>query len=236
MDRRPKNLGVVSVGEQMRSATTDSAPANPPGHTMVQGVADSTDTEEIRDTVRWYLDAWPTVGETATYFDSVTDLVGDVGVDPATDFLQEYLWMLDAHDAVGYFGLDTTAHDREVVREVASLFDTVIECVDDDADATPEPSVSDCFEAITDYRRRFVVTELAESEESDELRVSYLAERLATEGSYGREQAQAALIGVQIPKLADHGVVTYDRERGTVARGEYFDRVEPFLQKTVEQH
>jgi hypothetical protein len=232
MDRRPQNLGVVSVGEQMRSAATDAAAPNPPGHTMVRGVADSTDTEELHETVRWYLDAWPTIGETVTYFDSVSNLVEDVGVDAATDFLQEFLRMLDAHGAVGYFCLETTAHDRAVVREVASLFDTVIESVDAAADATAEPSVSDCFEAISDYRRRLVMTELAET---DEARVSYLAERMATQGSAEREQAQAALIGVQLPKLADLGVVAYDRERGTVTRGEHFDRVEPFLEKAVEQ-
>lgn len=227
MDRRPQNIGVVSVGEQMRS----TAAASPPTHTMVQGVAEPTDTKAIRNKVEWYLGAWPAGGRTVTYFDSLSDLAEDVGADDAAEFLQTFLRILDVHGAVGYFSLTPSDHDEAVVREIASLFDTVIECVDDAADVATQPSVSDCFEAIADSRRRVVMTELAES---DEVSVAYLAEQVVEQESSDRERAQASLIGVQLPKLADLGIVTYDPERGEVARGEHFDRIEPFLQKAAQ--
>ena len=228
IDRRPRNMGVISVGEQMRSA----AGASPSGQPMMRGVADSTDTDAIRYAVEGYLDAWPADSPSVTYFDSVTDVIDDVGVDDATDFLESFLRTLDAHDAAGYFCLDPAAHDEAVVREVASLFDTVLECVDSAADAASEPSVGDCFEAIADHRRRCVLAEVAES---GEVRVADAADRVAAETDVGRLQAQASLANVHLPKLADLGVVAYDPEARRVARGPHFDRVEPYLRTALEQ-
>jgi hypothetical protein len=229
IDRRPRNMGVVSVGEQMRSAASG---ASPPGQPMMRGVADPTDTAAIRHTVEGYLDAWPAAGRSVTYFDSLTDAIEDVGADAATDFLESFLRMLDAHGATGYFCLDPTAHDRAVVREVTSLFDTVLECVDNAAEATAEPSISDCLETIADYRRRQVLAEVAESEE---VPVADAADRVAATTDVGRLQAQASLTNVHLPKLADLGVVAYDSEDRRVARGQHFDRVEPYLRTPREQ-
>jgi len=228
IDRRPRSMGVVSVGEQMRS----TASASPPGQPMMRGVADPTDTDAIRHTAEGYLDSWPADGRSVTYFDSMTDVIEEIGVDDATDFLESFLRMLDAHGATGYFCLDPTAHDRAVVREVASLFDTVLECVDNAAEATAEPSVGDCFEAIADHRRRHVLAEVAECEE---VSVADAADRVAARTDVGRLRAQASLTNVHLPKLADLGVVTYDSEARRVGRGQHFDSVEPYLRTALEQ-
>lgn len=225
--RQPRNVGVVSVGEQMRSASTTS----PPQHTMVRGVADATDIEEIRDCVDWYLNAWPTEGRTAVYFDTVTDLVENHGVDETASFLRAFKRVLDAHDAVGYFCLRSGAHDQSVVREIASLFDTVIESVDEAAETSPEPSVTDCFSVLRDARRRQILAELAEQEDAS---VEELTDRVTARTETDYERTQVSLVSVHLPKLADHGVVAYDRDRGHVAQGEHFDRVEPYLRKALE--
>jgi hypothetical protein len=228
IDRRPRNMGVISVGEQMRSA----GGASPPGRPMMRGVADSTDTDAIRYAVEGYLDTWPAGGRSVTYFDSVTDVIDDVGVDDAIDFLESFLRTLDAHDATSYFCLDPAANDKAVVCEVASLFDTVLEYVDSAADAASEPSVGDCFEAIADHERRSVLAEVAES---GEVGVADAGDRVAARTDAGRLQAQASLANVHLPKLADLGVVAYDSDAGRVARGPHFDRVEPYLRTALEQ-
>jgi hypothetical protein len=228
IDRRPRNVGVISVGEQMRS----TANASPPGQPMMRGVADPTDTDAIRHAVEGYLDAWPADGPSITYLDSVTDVVAEVGADDALDFLDAFLRVLDAHGATGYFCLDPTAHDRAVVREIASRFDTVLECVENAVEATAEPSVSDCFEAVSDHRRRHVLAELTESEQ---IAVGDAADRVAARSEADRLRAQASLANVHLPKLADLGVVVFDVEDGRVARGHHFDRVEPYLKTALEQ-
>lgn len=227
IDRRPRNMGVVSVGEQMRSA----AGASPPGQPMMRGVADPTDTDAIRHAVEGYLDAWPADGRSVTYLDSMTDVIDDVGAEAATDFLDEFLRTLDADDATGYVCLDPTVHDRSVVREVASRFDTVLESVDNAAEATAEPSVGDCFEAIADHRRRHVLAEVAGSEA---VPVAEAADRVAARTDADRLQAQASLANVHLPKLAELGVIEYDSEDRRVAPGQHFGRVEPYLQTALE--
>ncbi|WP_135830039.1 DUF7504 family protein [Halorussus halobius] len=226
IDRRPRNVGVVSVGEVMRSTSAVDVASRRP----VRGVADPTDAEEIRDAATGYLDAWPDEGRTVAYVDSATAVVDDLGVERGVEFLRTFRRALDARDAVGYVCLAPTAHDRTVVREVASLFDTVIECVDNEAETAATPSVGDCFEAMSDRRRRGVLAVLADE---GPLPVDDLADRVAARTRVDRDRVLASLIDVHLPKLAALGLAAYDRER--VARGEHFERVEPYLGRTVER-
>lgn len=135
--RPPRNVGVVNVGSRMRSAAAEGASA--PGPNVVSGVADPTDAAAVRDAMAGYLDAWPARGRTVAYFDSVTRLLDRVGVDAATDFLSDAFRLLDECGAVGYFCLTPSVCAPPAVREVKSLFDTVVECIDRDA---PERQVN----------------------------------------------------------------------------------------------
>ncbi|WP_137287296.1 DUF7504 family protein [Halorussus salinisoli] len=226
IERRPRNVGVVSVGEQMRSA----AAATPTDRNVVRGVADPTDADAIRDAVTGYLDAWPADGQTVAYFDSVTALLDCWNVETATEFVRDLLRTLDVRDAVGYFCLTPAAHDRATVREIASLFDTVVECVESAAEATVEPSVSDCFDAIADPRRRYVLTGIPESES---VAIADLAASVAGRTSLDRQHVETSLKHVHLPKLSDFGMVAFDPERGRVERGDHFERVEPYLRKAT---
>lgn len=227
IDRRPRNVGVVSVGEVTRSASADDAPA----HSVVRGVADPDDAEGIREAATDYLDAWPADGRTVAYLDSATDLADHVGTDRTVAFLRRFRRTLNARDAAGYVCLRPAAHDRAFVREAASLFDTVIECVDSAVEVTDKPSVGECFEAIADRRRRTALAALTGGEERS---VGDLADRVAGRLDADRDRIVTSLVDVHLPKLADLGVVRYDRERGRVARGPHFARIEPFLERALE--
>lgn len=153
--RRPRNAGVVSVGGQMRSTSASSratvssestasdgttAP-KAPRQNVVQGVADPANVSGVLDVALGYLGAWPRDGRSIAYFDSVTELLEHVNADVATDFLADLLRALSERDVVGYFCLTPSAHDCATVRAVTSLFDTVVECIDEtvaDTDTTAD--------------------------------------------------------------------------------------------------
>ncbi|UPW00464.1 hypothetical protein M0R88_18425 [Halorussus gelatinilyticus] len=227
VDQPPQNVGVVSVGEQMRSSTAASAPL-PADRTPLCGVADPTDTDEIRAAVTNYLDGWTTGGDEVVYFDSLTDLLAHGDAATVTDFLREFLRGLDARGAVGHFCLRPGAHERRVVREVASLFDTVVETVETVTPSVARPSVDDCFEVVADPRRRTVLDVLADGEATT---VSELTGRIADRCSVERERAATSLRHVHLPKLAEYGVVVHDRNADRVEPGDYYERVEPYLRK-----
>lgn len=224
--RRPRNLGVVSAGDQMRSVATACAT----DRNVVRAVPTLTDAEQVREATVGYLDAWPTDGQTVVYFDSITTLLDRLDADETVDVLANLCRMLDTRGADGYFCLTPSAHSRETVRTVASLFDTVVECVANAAEASSEPSVSDCFDAIADSRRRYLLGALVDR---DAVPVAELADRVATRQSVDRQQVAASLVDVHLPKLVDLGMVTYDCEGGRVAPGEHFERVEPYLQQAI---
>ncbi|WP_435174543.1 DUF7504 family protein [Halorussus sp. AFM4] len=222
VDRAPRNVGVVSVGERMRSASAST----PVDRSVVRGVADPADAAAIRDAVAGYLDAWPADGRTVAYVDSVTAFLDRWETDRAVGFLRGLLRAFDARDAAGYVCLTPSAHDCATVREVASLFDTVVECLEGAAEAVAAPSVSDCFEAVADPRRRSVLADLTDRGSAA---VEDLTERAARRTGSDAGRVATALRHVHLPKLADFGVVAYDRERGRVEPGAHIDRIEPYL-------
>ena len=230
IDRRARNVGVVSVGEQMRSAASASVPQRT-NRPVLRGVPDPEDLDDIRETTTQFLDAWGDDARTIVYFDSLSAIAERSDAGTAIEFLDDLLRAFDARGTAGYFCLRPAAHDRAVVREIASRFDTVLECVDSAADAADEPSVGDCFDAMSNVRRRWVLSEIADGEE---VSVAELARSVAERTSADAERVQISLLNVHLPKLADLGLVAYDRDRGRVAVGHHFERAVPFLQKAAD--
>lgn len=229
IDRRHQNVGVVSVGEQMRSAASTSVPQRT-NHPVLRGVPNEEDVENIRETATQFLGAWDH-GQTVAYVDSLTPVAERLGTEEAVEFLDAFVRTLDAHDATGYFCLTPAAHDRAFVREIASRFDTVVECVDSAAEDSSDPSVSDCFEAISNTRRRYALIELAHGEE---VSVEVLASRVADRVDADNEQVHISLLNVHLPKLADLGLVVYDRGDDRVAAGPHYERVVAYLRKMAD--
>jgi hypothetical protein len=94
-------------------------------------------------------------------------------------------------------------------------------------------------ELLSNERRRFVLRRLRDTPTTSK---SCLADRLAAyESNSDTWNAQArkrALIGLHqchLPKLADRGVIAYDRQSGRVTRGEHYDQVVWYLDNGPEK-
>lgn len=227
-DRRPRNVGVLGVGEPMRSAAA-TAPA-PAERTPIRGVADPTDTDGIRDAAAEFVEAWPADGRTVVFVDSVTALSNHLDVEEVVEFVETFARGLDVRDAFGCFCLRPAAHDRATVRRVASLFDTVVERVETDGEPTAAPSVDDCFDAVADARRRHLLDAIADG---DTLSVDDLTDRVAERTPADRRTVHLSLVNVHLPELAELGVVAYDRDERLVEPGRHFEQVVPYLRKAT---
>ena len=87
------------------------------------------------------------------------------------------------------------------------------------------------FALLADTDRQCVLMELLETD--GRISVGTLADQLAARrrnhaDELDRERAQLELIHNHLPRLADHGVIEYDRERGIVAL-EDAAALEPYL-------
>jgi len=95
----------------------------------------------------------------------------------------------------------------------------------------PADDVSAAFDLLSDARRRGV---LYAAERGEQTTVEELAERISTwlsdgEGARRDSSVRLSLIHTHLPKLADAGVVEYDRERGTVELAGGATDLEPYL-------
>lgn len=92
------------------------------------------------------------------------------------------------------------------------------------------------FELLTNQRRRHVLLILAQT---SPLKLGDLAERIAAQEqdtspaeltSKQRKSVYTSLYQTHLPKLAESGLVEYDRDRGVVALADRADLVGPYLQ------
>jgi DNA-binding transcriptional ArsR family regulator len=95
----------------------------------------------------------------------------------------------------------------------------------------PADDVSAAFDLLSDARRRGV---LYAAERGEQTTVEELADQIASwlddaEGDSCGSSVRLSLIHTHLPKLADAGVVEYDRERGTVELAGGATDLEPFL-------
>lgn len=95
------------------------------------------------------------------------------------------------------------------------------------------------FHLLSNQRRRDALRYLADHDGSVDMRD--LAEQVAAweQGttvqqltSQERQRVYIALYQTHLPKLADHGVISYDQSRGTIERTERADQLEPYLDDT----
>jgi predicted transcriptional regulator len=99
-------------------------------------------------------------------------------------------------------------------------------------------SVETLFEVLASPYRRFILTHLASHDDGsvDDLAhhvVAWETDRTgADETDEAYRRAQNVLYHIHLPKLANVGLIEYDREHETVTRGESFDAAEPYLDFT----
>lgn len=136
-DATPANLGVVSVGDTMRSAAAASAAVLGPDATgpdeantgapdPVEAVENPSDLTGLGITVGQFLEAWGTDTPTSLCFDSVTALLQYVEFQTAYRFLHVLTGRVSTAGAVGHFHIDPGAHDDQTVATLRTLFDAVV--------------------------------------------------------------------------------------------------------------
>jgi len=89
-----------------------------------------------------------------------------------------------------------------------------------------DASLSELFEILSHKHRRHVLWVLAHPDTRTDATIS--ATRFTDTGDEP-DVLQLALRHNHLPKLDDHGLVDWDPEAETLARGPRFDEVEPFL-------
>ncbi len=141
---RPDRMGIISVGDQLRSATQDATPdAKPTGPLSMETIADPRDLTRLGNTVSNYLSAWENnENRTVVCFDSLSSLLHHTDRERVFRFLHVFTGRLQARQASAHFHLDPTAHDRQTVESLVHLFDTVIDVADDDVVVRSRPSVA----------------------------------------------------------------------------------------------
>lgn len=93
------------------------------------------------------------------------------------------------------------------------------------------------FEIIRNERRRLVLQYL-EDTEAETVALGDLAEHIAaiendtTEQALSAQQRKRVYVGLyqcHLPKMANSGIVEFDKNRGTIAQGPNVDQLEPYL-------
>ncbi|WP_256301005.1 DUF7344 domain-containing protein [Haloarchaeobius salinus] len=93
------------------------------------------------------------------------------------------------------------------------------------------------FEIIRNERRRLVLQYLDETEE-ETVALGDLAEHIAaiendtTKQALSAQQRKRVYVGLyqcHLPKMADSGIVAFDKNRGTISQGPNVDQLEPYL-------
>ncbi|WP_433623447.1 DUF7504 family protein [Halomicrococcus sp. NG-SE-24] len=238
---RPANVGVVDVGETMRS-TAARAVGGDPDRNVVRSVERPRDFDATTAAVEAYIDRFPPEG-TVLVCDSLTVLLDRVGLSAAISFVDDLMTSLAAANAVGYFVVDPDAHDDGTLAALDALFDAGVDRTDDVTGWTTRSSDRDSmsldvvFDVLSVERRRHALRHLFETADPDEaVDVSDLARAVArrrtgasrpTRNEWRREEV--SLYQFHLPKLASAGFLDHDADAGWVTLRDRAQTVRPFL-------
>jgi hypothetical protein len=170
-DRSPDHKGLVSVGDEARSASAEGAP-DFSGSVAVDAVTDPGDLRGIGLSVSRFCERWDDA-RIAVCFDSLGDLLDHASDDAAFRFTTLLTKRLDAAGATAHFHLDPDDHADSVVNTFGSIFDDVIRPeradADDEAGAeTVEASDEEIAELADEFEDEgFVVVEGDDREVAD---------------------------------------------------------------------
>ncbi|MFB6154349.1 MAG: hypothetical protein ABEJ22_00520 [Haloferacaceae archaeon] len=126
----PANLGIVSVGDQSRSAAASSDGGT--GSGLIETLAHPEDLTGLGIRIDNFLNRWEDAsGRTAVCFDSLTTLLQYVDDSTAFRFMNVLTTKLYAANAFAHFHMNPGAHDDRTVAKMSSLVDAVVESTDD---------------------------------------------------------------------------------------------------------
>ncbi|MFB6102138.1 MAG: hypothetical protein ABEJ73_06185 [Haloplanus sp.] len=243
----PVTFGLVTFAEFDRSATAAAETADRPSRQALPGsditltaMSDPGNLQRLGTAVTLYLDDWvDSDRETLVYVDALEPFIDANGLESVFQFLHLLVQSADQLDATLVVRLDPTTDDR-TINTLRTLFDDIVDGVS--ASASPTPFDADTIhDLLGNPRRRFVLRSLFEE---TELGLERLAAQLArwengtddpTEDECTR--AYTALASVHVPRLADAGVVTYDRTAERVCLSDAArdaNRLERYLERASD--
>jgi len=236
----PAAFGLITYAEFDRSAAA-SAPASsgrpprqplPGGNITLTSMSDPGDLRRLGTAVTLYLDDWvDTDRETLVYVDALAPFVDASGTESAFQFLHLLVQSTDQLDADLTVHFDPSTTDDRTVNTFRPLFDEVV-----DATARVAFGADELRAVLSNARRRFVLRTLLDTSSAG---LEQLAIRLArwendtdepTDAECNR--AYTALASIHVPRLAETGLVVFDRtaERVRLADGGLStERLERFL-------
>lgn len=137
---QPANVGLITVGDFPRSASTQSPSGDvTPDHLQMDTVPDPSDLSKLGVRISERLSAWEdNENQTVMCFQSLTNLLEHVDFHTVFRFLHILTGRITSSGAVAHYHLDVDAHDKETIATLRPLFDTVIE-VDQTGDWDVQP-------------------------------------------------------------------------------------------------
>jgi DNA-binding transcriptional ArsR family regulator len=231
----PAAFGLITYTEFDRSATADATgrPSRTPlpgGDLTVTSMSDPSDLRRLGTAVTLYLDDWvDTDRETLVYLDALGPFVDAADAELAFQLLHLLVRSAAELDASVVVAADPSTTPDPTLDTFAPLFDRVV-------DTTAPLDEDELRDLLGNRRRRFVVRALLER---SALELGPLATRLARWENDAdeptrseRDRAYTALASVHLPRLAEAGLVTFDRsaERVALADGDWSThRLERYL-------
>ncbi|AZH24569.1 DUF7504 family protein [Haloplanus aerogenes] len=234
----PAAFGLITYAEFDRSASASASTGRPPRQPLpgsnitLTSMADPSDLRRLGTAVTLYLDDWAdTDRETLVYVDALAPFVDASGPESTFQFLHLLVQSADQLDADVVVRFDPSTADDRTVNTFRPLFDEVV-----DATTTAAFDADELRAVLGNNRRRFVLRVLLDT---SSIELERLATRLArwendtdepTDAEYDR--AYTALASIHVPRLAEVGLVAFDRptERVRLADGNWStERLERYL-------
>ena len=215
----PAEFGLVSFSEFTRSAATASDGGSPHrrsvsgGDITLTSMANPGNLQRLGTAMTLYLDDWADSDrETVVYVDALSPLLRATDAESVFQFLHLLTRTVKQADATLTVRLDPDAVAERTTNTLRPLFDRVVDHTDD----APVVDVDTIHDLLGNARRRFVLRALFEENALD---LDRLATRLARRESgtaeptaTDRERAYTALASIHVPRLAEAGVVMFDRD------------------------
>lgn len=122
----PTDVCVVAVGEETRSAATESAGVTPTGDACVKRVASASNLTEVGVRLTECIED-AAADELTLCFSSLTALLPHVEIRLAFQFLNVLTSLVGANDGLAHYHLDPAAAEERDVAKLRPLFDAIVE-------------------------------------------------------------------------------------------------------------
>ena len=235
----PSFARVISVGQSMRSTKAQTGSSN-----VVRPIKRPDDLTAVRLEIVSALQDAPE--GTVFILDSLTPFFEHVTLDEILSFVETVVKYIEATKAIGYFLIDTAAHDETTITALRSRLGLMVErdevgwLVRSSHDwISGEESLDILFDILRSRRRREVLRYLLFTADTITLSdlATVVAKRETQAGMITDEIYKQYLLNlsqIHIPKLDDKGYISYDSDTQSISSCEATQRVKPFLALTEE--